>query len=240
MAIPSTITQPITSPSYERRRPEKSLLYQLVQQNLLSFYEQIEREHDSPLPDFVKKEFDEFLRCGILAHGFLRAQCQSCKHEKLVAFSCKRRGFCPSCGARRMTEAAAHLVDEVLPIRPYRQWVLSFPFQLRYLFAKEPKVMGEVLQIFHRALNTYQCKKAGLRQKLGAKSGAITFIQRFGSSLNLNIHFHTISLDGAFSFDGGQAQFHLNEPPSKKELDQLLKNIATRVVRHLAKRGKAR
>lgn len=237
MATSSHLAQLGTSPGYERRRPEKTLLYQLVQQNLLSFYDQLEREHGSSLPDFVKKEFDEFLKCGILAHGFLRAQCQSCKHEKLVAFSCKRRGFCPSCGARRMTEAAAHLVDEVLPIRPYRQWVLSFPFQLRYLFAKESKVMGEVLQIFHRALNTYQCKKAGLRQKLGAKSGAITFIQRFGSSLNLNIHFHTISLEGAFSFTDGQAQFHFNEPPSKQELEDLLKNIATRMVRHLEKRG---
>ncbi|WP_407244113.1 transposase zinc-binding domain-containing protein [Klebsiella michiganensis] len=54
--------------------------------------------------------------------------------EHLVAFSCKRRGFCPSCGARRMAESAALLVDEVLPEQPMRQWVLSFPFQLRFLF----------------------------------------------------------------------------------------------------------
>jgi hypothetical protein len=54
------------------------------------------------LPDFVKKEFEEYLKCGILAHGFLRAKCDSCKHERLLAFSCKRRGFCPSCGAKRM------------------------------------------------------------------------------------------------------------------------------------------
>ena len=54
-------------------------------------------------------------RGGILAHGFLRVRCAHCAHEKLVAFSCKRRGFCPSCGARRMAESAAHLVDEVIP-----------------------------------------------------------------------------------------------------------------------------
>ncbi|MBT6586808.1 MAG: hypothetical protein HON77_21155, partial [Gammaproteobacteria bacterium] len=57
--------------------------------------------------------------------GFLRVRCESCHHEKLVAFSCKRRGFCPSCGARRMADSAAHLVDEILPKRPIRQWVLS-------------------------------------------------------------------------------------------------------------------
>ena len=61
-----------------------------------------------------------------------------------------------------MAESAAHLVDEVLPHKPLRQWVLSLPFQLRYLLAANPKVVGEVLQIFHRALNTYQCRQAGL------------------------------------------------------------------------------
>ena len=51
-------------------------------------------------------EFDAFLECGILAHGFLRLRCADCAHEKLVAFSCKKRGFCTSCGARRMVERA--------------------------------------------------------------------------------------------------------------------------------------
>ncbi len=54
------------------------------------------------------------------------------------AFSCKRRGFCPSCGARRMAETAALLSDEVFPDVPLRQWVISFPFPLRYLFAAHP------------------------------------------------------------------------------------------------------
>jgi len=44
-------------------------------------------------------EFEAFLECGILAHGFLRLRCGDCGHDKLVAFSGKRRGFCPSCGA---------------------------------------------------------------------------------------------------------------------------------------------
>ena len=52
------------------------------------------------LHPFVKQEFDDYLKCGRLEHGFLRAKCDACSHEHLVAFSCKRRGFCPSCGAR--------------------------------------------------------------------------------------------------------------------------------------------
>jgi hypothetical protein len=43
-----------------------------------------------------------------------------CGHDKLLAFSCKRRGFCPSCGARRMSQTAAHLVDRVIPHVPGR------------------------------------------------------------------------------------------------------------------------
>jgi Ribosomal protein S27E len=89
------------------RRPEETPLYQLVQKHLETFLAQVELESGAGLPDFVKEEFDAFLECGILAHGFLRLRCADCAHEKLIAFSCKRRGFCPACGARRMAETAA-------------------------------------------------------------------------------------------------------------------------------------
>jgi hypothetical protein len=57
----------------------------------------------------------------VLAHGFTRLRCADCTFERLVPFSCKRRGFRPSCGGRRMAERAAYLVDEVLPQVPVRQ-----------------------------------------------------------------------------------------------------------------------
>ena len=229
----------LSNPSrqYKRHCPEKTLLYQIVQENLLTFYQQIEREYENGLPNFVKKEFEEFLKCGILAHGFLRVQCESCHHEKLVAFSCKRRGFCPSCGARRMSESAVHLVDQVFPRKPLRQWVLSFPFQLRFLLAKDPKVIGEVLSIVNRAISTHLLHKAGLSKKSGAKTGSVTFIQRFGGSLNLNIHFHIMYLDGVYTFDKGRPQFHSITSPSQGELDKLLNRIAHRVVKFLEKKG---
>ena len=75
----------------------------------------------------MQDEFDAYLKCGRLEEGFLRVRCEHCHAEKLVAFSRKKRGFCPSCGARRMAETAAPLADEVLPERPLRQWVLSLP-----------------------------------------------------------------------------------------------------------------
>jgi|SRR5712691_644340 len=90
------------------------------------------------LPKFVEREFREFLTCGVLAHGFARLRCDVCAVERLVPFSCKGRGFCPSCGGRRMTEAAARLVEDVLPRVPARQWVLSLPHRLRYHLAWDP------------------------------------------------------------------------------------------------------
>lgn len=68
----------------------------------------------------MEDEFDAYLKCGLLEHGFLRIECDAGQAEKLVAFSCKRRGFCPSCGARRMAETAALLVGDILPQQPVR------------------------------------------------------------------------------------------------------------------------
>lgn len=98
---------------YKQHRPAYTLLYQMVEQHYSKFKEALS-EQGKQLPTFVEREFDDFLRCGRLENGFLRVVCGDCKHEKLVAFSCKRRGFCPSCGARRMAESAALFVDDVL------------------------------------------------------------------------------------------------------------------------------
>ena len=82
-----------------------------------------------------------------------------------------------------MAETAAHLVEHVLPEQPIRQWVLSFPYPLRFLFATRPAVLSQVLGIVYRAISTFLIRRAGLR--VGARTGAVTLIQRFGSALNL-------------------------------------------------------
>ncbi|EEV5907264.1 IS91 family transposase [Escherichia coli] len=172
-----------------------------------------------------------------MEHGFLRVRCESCHAEHLVAFSCKRRGFCPSCGARRMAESAALLVDEVLPEQPMRQWVLSFPFQLRFLFASRPEIMGWVLGIVYRVIATHLVKKAGHTHQV-AKTGAVTLIQRFGSALNLNVHFHMLFLDGVYVEQShGSARFRWVKAPTSPELTQLTHTIAHRVGRYLERQG---
>ena len=138
---------------YFRHRPEATALYPIIEQHAHRLFDHL-KEQGRSLPRFVEAEFEHYLRCGRLEEGFLRVKCEQCRFERLVAFSCKRRGFCPSCGARRMAETTTHLVDHIFPAVPVRQWVLTFPWPLRLLFAARPELLTRVLGVVTRALST--------------------------------------------------------------------------------------
>jgi len=189
----------VAAAEHERRAPETTLLHRVVHEQLEGFLERSHRESRLP-PHFVLQELRAFLRCGILAHGFLRLHCDACGHDRLVAFSCKRRGFCLSCGGRRMADTAAHLVDRVLPEVPIRQWVLTLPYPLRCRCAYDARLTTSVLRFFMRALFAELRRRVRRHWNLRAdQCGAVTFIQRFGSAMNLNAHFHTLALDGCYA-----------------------------------------
>src|SRR5690606_6168677 len=225
----------IDPPGYAQHHPEETLLYQIVAEHYPAFVAARDAA-GRPLPRYVQDEFEAYLRCGRFEHGFLRVRCESCHAEKLVAFSCKKRGFCPSCGARRMAETAALLADDVLPDRPMRQWVLSLPFALRFLLATDPDALTHVLGIVYRAISGFILEKAGLTRSDG-DTGAVTLIQRFGSALNLNIHFHMLCLDGAFLTGTAPPVFRRIAPPTRRELQALVERIAQRIGRALERRG---
>jgi len=136
-----------------------------------------------------------------------------------------------------MAETAALLVDDVLPQQPVRQWVLSLPFALRYLLATRPEVITQVLGIVYRAISTHLIRKAGLT-RASAVSGAVTLIQRFGSALNLNVHFHLLVLDGVYRREGeGRLRFVPVPAPSTEEFKGLVQRIAERIGRSLERSG---
>ena len=132
-----------------------------------------------------------------------------------------------------MVETAAGLVEHVLPHVPVRQWVLSFPWPLRLLFAARPDLLTRVLGVVTRALSTAAKRRAGLRAGTDAETGVVTFIQRFGSALNLNIHLHLLALDGAYTFATGRPRFHRARAPTNDEIERLLDALIRRVVRTL-------
>ena len=228
-------------PQRRRREPEKGALYQVLAQHLETFLERARAaapEGEAGLPWFVERELRAYLRCGILAYGFARVHCSDCGKDALVAFSCKGRGFCPSCGGRRMAETAAHLVDRVIPHVPVRQWVLTFPFPVRYLLAYDPALCSSVRRIFLRAILGFLERRARRAGFPDARGGAVVHAQRFGSALNLNLHFHALVLDGVFVDHAGTPVFHEAPPLTDEDVARLTKTLHDRVLRHLRRAGR--
>lgn len=89
---PGAAKRPLSG-TYRRRDPESTVLHRAVRENLATFLDQA--VEGGGLPAFRERDFNKYLDCGVLAHGFTRVACSTCEDEVLVAFSCKGRGFCP-------------------------------------------------------------------------------------------------------------------------------------------------
>jgi hypothetical protein len=139
-----------------------------------------------------------------------------------------------------MSDTAAHLVDRVFPEAPVRQWVLSLPIPLRYRLAYDHKLCSAVLGVFLRTVFGALQRRA--REELGVVgglSGSVTFVQRFGGSINLHTHFHAIALDGVYADpeDTGTPRFFALSPVSDEEVARVTATVAKRVVALLIRRG---
>ena len=227
---------------YRRHRPEQTVLYQCVEQHWDAFVERAEQA--GGLPRFVTREFEAYLKCGRLEYGCLRLGCRACGYEQLVAWSCKKRGFCPSCLGRRMTLAAVHLEQNVLPEVPLRQWVCTLPWRLRYLCGYDKALCRDVLNAFiaevMRSLR-HRAKKAwGWQSVSQAHPGSVTFIQRFDSALRLNVHFHTLALDGVYvRNEHGELEFLETGEPTAAEVADVARRTAKRVANVLERHGRS-
>jgi ribosomal protein S27E len=213
------------------------VLHKVVRENLSTFL--LEARGNDPdgegVPAFIEDEMRKFLACGSLSGGFARLKCEKCGKERLVPFSCKRRAACPSCAGRRMAELAAHLVDDVFPPVPVRQWVLSLPFILRYRLAWNHDLARKVLRVFWRVLDRYQRKRAKERGYENARTGAVTVIQRAGGALNLNPHFHMAALDGVFVEKDGEVVFVRLRAPTTEDVAAIVKSVRKGVLRVLGR-----
>ena len=140
-----------------------------------------------------------------------------------------------------MADTAAHLVDRVFPAVPVRQWVLTLPYPLRYRCAYDAKLTTEVLRAFLRALFAELRRRVRRHWRVRAEQcGAVTFLQRFGSALNLNLPFHTLALDGAYPYVDGHGEtprFFVLPPPRGDEDARVLTGTARRLHRLLESRG---
>ncbi len=204
-----------TPQCYQRRRPERTLWYRIVQTHLEAWLGLASGEDGEAPPAHVERTFRRYLECGIFAHGFARAYSDECQHDFLIAYSCPT-GISFGHNTRRMAETAAHLVDHVFPPRPVRKWVLAVPKRLRYFLQLDAAQQGTVLRIFlsvvERCLRDHSpaCPAT-------ARIGAVAFIHRFGSSLKEYVHFHCFVIDGVFEpavapDDAPSVTFHASRP----------------------------
>src|SRR5881397_3792838 len=229
--------------SYVPHDPSLTVLYTAVADHLETFLASLEADPDARgLPAYVQREFDAYLQCGILAHGFLRLGCDTCPKELLLPFSCKRRGFCPSCAARRMAQTAAHLVECVIPWVPTRQWVVSVPVPLRYWMAASQDLTAKVHTIIRTTIGQYYVNQAVTRgcERATVHPGSVTFLQRFGSALNVHLHFHILFLEGVYldrTAVGLKPRFVTGEAPSDADIAAVLQKISHRVIRKLRRLG---
>ncbi|MBK8011972.1 MAG: transposase [Deltaproteobacteria bacterium] len=155
----------------------------------------------------------------------------------LWPFSCKGRAICPSCGARRMQETAAHLVDGVLPDVALRQYVLSPPFELRGLLACKRQVLAKMVSFFVRAIFEQLTGWARCQDLPEPKCGAVTFIQRFTKTLNISPHLHVLVLDGVFANEEEGPRFVECPAPTNRDLLSLAQSVFKKMEKFLAKSG---
>jgi hypothetical protein len=142
-----------------------------------------------------------------------------------------------------MNEIADHLTNDVLPHEGIRQWVLTMPYSLRYRLAYDRALVGPVLDGFIRSIFAAQRRRARERyviaRHIALQPGAITFVQRFGGAINLNVHFHTLVLDGLCAVDpeAGTIEFLPLPAPTHEQILDVLTDTARRIANRLQSRG---
>lgn len=199
MEYPSwqTAKQQVT---YSRRSPEQSQLYRVVYHYREQFeysWDELFSERYGVLREEVLEAFDKYLNCGIVRHGCALACCENCSHSQLIAFSCKRRGVCPSCQAKRAVLFAEHLHENILLPHDHRHLIFSIPKRLRIYFRFDRKLFGA---LYRAAWETWSEYVEALIP--GGKPGAVMALHTAGTMLEWNPHLHTIALNGAIGEDG--------------------------------------
>jgi len=191
------------APSYRPRNSSDTPLSRLMRDHLepfLASYEQRHREHHGYLRPEVRRSLEELITCGDPHFGVARVRCLECGDETFVPLSCRLRGTCSSCHAKRQLIFGEYVLEEVLPDVACRQWTFALPKALRVFFRYDGTLFKELSQIVVRELTRY------IRQATGhvdLEPGFVTVDQTFGTLPDdFHPHLHLASTDGGFTADG--------------------------------------
>lgn len=200
---------------YEQRNPKQSHFYKCVEdhfESLENIWDDCYQKLYGYFRPHVMKVIYKYLDCGDIHNGFARVKCCDCKHEYLVAFSCKGRHFCPSCHQRRVIEFGEYLSTEILEEVRHRQWVFSLPKRLRVYFMYDRKLLSKLSRCANDVLTDYLKETVSFRK---ATPGIVCAVQTFGDFLNFNPHLHIVATDGCFD---GNNNFMVGISPKAEDL----------------------
>jgi hypothetical protein len=167
-------TAPAAAAARYRPRPASNQLKEIVEDSLEELFRVWDdrfRESYGPLPARVRKLLERFLECGDPHFGFVRLRCMNLKchkkDERIVPYSCRARGLCPSCGQRRAIEWAGRMVEEVLPLVPYRQLVFTIPVALRKSFLFDRSLFGDLCRVAYACTGDFMRSRSPLLARQG-------------------------------------------------------------------------
>lgn len=223
---------PDPSSIYRPRKPQGSQYYQCVEDH----FETLEHVYDDRFAkqygffrSYVKRVIYRYLDCGILHNGFARVRCKDCGHEYLLAFSCKRRHFCPSCHQKRVVEFGEYLCEEILKSVPHRHFIFSIPKILRKYFLYDRKLLSDLSRCGWESLKVFFSIAVPEKE---AVPGAVIAIQSFGDFLGFNPHLHVLGTDGGFY---GKSMFRVAPRVETKDLENTFRH---KVFKMLLSKGK--
>ncbi|MBL9155007.1 MAG: transposase [Verrucomicrobiales bacterium] len=214
---------------YRPRRPRASPLWQIVHHAWAEFESGYERRHrpiHGPLRPDTVEVVRQFYRCGDLAAGFNRLQCPECGHEKLLAFTCKTRHFCPSCHQRKVRAVGDWIARELCFDVPHRQFVFTMPKPLRGIFRKRRKLLDHLFRISLESLRDWMRARLDLPE---GRLAAVASVQTFGDYLNFHPHLHVLTACGLVDRAG---RFHLLPVESIEPLAELFRHRFIAALHH--------
>ena len=186
---------------YRQRHPEKSVLYRVLFHHFEEFLSEYENRFQKSFGYFrpvIQKVVGKYLDCGNPFCGFARIRCQKCGKEYLLSFSCKVRGFCPSCHAKRLEEWGEWMREKLILDVPHCQVVFVIPKMLRIFFKYHRKLQGTLCQC---AVKAFQKYLQGVTRK-NLIPGIIGVIQTFGQRINFHPHIHLLVTEGGIDEEG--------------------------------------
>ncbi|MGQ9673842.1 MAG: transposase zinc-binding domain-containing protein [Candidatus Aminicenantales bacterium] len=170
---------------YRLRHPERTVLYRVLfhyfDRFLAEYESRFEKEYGFLRP-IIKEVVERYLDCGNPRCGFARIRCPDCGEERLLMFSCRTRGFCPSCHAKRLEEWGEWMREELLLDVPHLKVVFTIPRMLRIFFNYKRRLLGSLCRAAVQALIKYFLAATSTE----LVPGVVASIQTFGKKINLH------------------------------------------------------